>query len=84
MKAEKIAYNPHLIRLALENSAEKCFHPFSVGWGLIQIRCALDWIRSLNRPSCFNEIQLELTGGQGRGIDLREFDQVQQNSGDIR
>ena len=84
MKQEEIEYNPNLIRLALENSAQKCFDSFTVGCGLIQIHLAFDFIRSLSRPSLLSNISFEVIGGQGRGIYLREFDQVQQSLGDIR
>jgi hypothetical protein len=56
----------------------------SVGAGLIQIHKALEYIRSLAKPSLISKIQLDITGGQGRGIYLRDFDQVQTSSGDIR
>lgn len=84
LKQEDIEYNPHLIRLALENTAQKCDDEFSVGCGLIQIHKALDWIRSLGKNSFLSNIHLEIHGGQGRGIYLRDFDQVQHSSGDIR
>ena len=84
MKQEKIEYNPSLIRRALMNTAQKLGDEFSVGAGLIQIHKALDYIRSLAKPSLTSKIQFEITGGQGRGIYLREFDQVQASSGDTR
>ena len=84
LKQEEIEYNPHLIRLALENTAQKCDDEFSVGCGLIQIHKALEWIRSLGKHSFLSNIHLELHGGQGRGIYLRDYDQVQHSSGDIR
>ncbi|CAF4672915.1 unnamed protein product [Rotaria sp. Silwood1] len=84
LKQEEIEYSPPLIRLALMNTAQKLDDEFSVGAGLIQIHKALDYIRSLAKPSLISKIQLDITGGQGRGIYLREFDQVQTSSGDIR
>ena len=84
MKQEEIEYNPSLIRRALMNTAQKLDDEFSVGAGLIQIHKALDYIRSLAKPSVISKIQLDITGGQGRGIYLRDFDQVQTSSGDIR
>lgn len=84
MKQEGIEYNPYLIRLALENSAQKIDDEFSVGAGLIQIHRALDLIRSLGKNSFLSNIHLEMIGGQGRGIYLRDYDQVQHSSGDIR
>lgn len=85
LKAEEIDYNPFLIRLALENTAQKSDNdPFSVGAGLIQIGKALDYLRSLSRPSYLSKIHLQIFGGQGRGVYLRDFDQVQNSSGDLR
>ncbi|CAF4709004.1 unnamed protein product, partial [Rotaria sp. Silwood2] len=84
LKQEEIEYSPSLIRLSLMNTAQKLDDEFSVGAGLIQIHKALDYIRSLTKPSLISKIQLDITGGQGRGIYLREFDQVQTSSGDIR
>lgn len=84
LKQEDIDYNPSLIRRALMNTAQKLDDEFSVGAGLIQIHKALDYIRSLVKPSLTSKIQLEIIGGQGRGIYLRDFDQVQTSSGDIR
>lgn len=84
MKQEEIEYNPSLIRRALMNSAQKLDDEFSVGAGLIQIPKAFDYIRSLAKPSLTSKIQIDITGGQGRGIYLRDFDQVQTSSGDIR
>jgi hypothetical protein len=66
------------------NTAQKTDNEFSVGAGLLQIHKALDYIRSLAKPSLISKIQLDITGGQGRGIYLREFDHVQSSSGDIR
>ena len=66
------------------NTAQKFDDEFSVGAGLIQIHKALDYIRSLSKPSILSRIQFDITGGQGRGIYLREFDHVQNSSGDIR
>lgn len=83
LKQENIDYSPSLIRRALMNTAQKLDEELSVGAGLIQIHKALDYIRSLAKPSLISNIQLEITGGQGRGIYLREFDQVQLSSGDI-
>jgi hypothetical protein len=84
LKQEEIEYTPSLIRRALMNTAQKLDDEFSVGAGLLQIHKALDYIRSLSKPSLISKIQLDITGGQGRGIYLREFDQVQKSSGDIR
>ena len=84
LKQEEIEYSPILIRRALENTAQKLDDELSVGAGLIQIHKALDYIRSLAKPSVLSRMQLEMTGGQGRGIYLRDFDQVQTSSGDIR
>jgi len=84
LKQEEIEYNPSLIRRALMNTAQKLDDEFSVGAGLIQIHKALDYIRSLSKSSLISKIQLDITGGQGRGIYLREFDQVQTSSADIR
>jgi len=84
LKQEEIEYNPSLIRRALMNTAQKLDDELSVGAGLIQIHKALDYIRSLVKSSLISKIQLDITGGQGRGIYLREFDQVQNSSGDIR
>jgi hypothetical protein len=66
------------------NTAQKIDDEFSVGAGLIQIHKALDYIRSLSKSSLISKIQLDITGGKGRGIYLREFDQVQTSSSDIR
>jgi hypothetical protein len=84
LKQEEIEYNPSLIRRALMNTAQKLDDEFSVGAGLIQIHKALEYIRSLIKPSLISKMQLDITGGQGRGIYLRDFDQVQTSSGDIR
>jgi hypothetical protein len=84
LKQEKIHYNPFLIRTALENTAHKSSDEFSVGRGLIQIHKALEYMRSLSGASLLSNIHLEMVGGQGRGIYLRDFDQVQNSSGDIR
>ena len=84
LKQEEIEYNPFLIRLSLENTAQKSDDAFSVGCGLIQIHKAFDYLRSLGKPSPLTRIHLQIFGGQGRGIYLREFEQVQQSSGDIR
>lgn len=84
MKQEEIEYNPPLIRRALMNTAQKLDDELSVGAGLIQIHKAFDYIRSLAKPSLTSRIQIDITGGQGRGIYLRDFDQVQTSSGDIR
>jgi hypothetical protein len=84
LKQEGIEYSPPLIRRALMNTAQKLDDEFSVGAGLLQIHKALDYIRSLSKPSLLSKIHLDITGGQGRGIYLREFDQVQTSSGDIR
>ncbi len=84
LKQEEIESTPSLIRRALMNTAQKLDDEFSVGAGLLQIHKALDYIRSLSKPSLISKIQLDITGGQGRGIYLREFDQVQKSSGDIR
>ncbi|CAF4089647.1 unnamed protein product, partial [Adineta steineri] len=83
LKQEEIEYTPSLIRCALMNTAQKIEDEFSVGAGLVQIHKALDYIRSLAKPSLLTKIQLNITGGQGRGIYLRDFDQVQTSSGDI-
>ena len=66
------------------NTAQKLDDELSVGAGLIQIHKAFDYIRSLAKPSLTSRIQIDITGGQGRGIYLRDFDQVQTSSGDIR
>lgn len=66
------------------NTAQKIDDEFSVGAGLIQIHKAFEYIRSLIKPSLTSKINVEITGGQGRGIYLRDFDQVQASSGDIR
>ena len=66
------------------NTALKLDNELSVGAGLLQIHKALDYIRSLAKPSIISKIQLDITGGQGRGIYLREYDQVQSSSADIR
>lgn len=84
LKQEEIEYNPSLIRRALMNTAQKIDDEFSVGAGLIQIHKAFDYIRSLIKPSLTSKIGIDITGGQGRGIYLRDFDQVQNSSGDIR
>ncbi len=84
LKQEDIEYNPSLIRRALMNTAQKLDDEFSVGAGLVQIHKALEYIRSLSKPSLISKIQIDITGGQGRGIYLRNFDQVQTSSGDIR
>lgn len=84
LKQEEIEYNPALIRRALMNTAQKLDDEFSVGAGLLQIHKALDYIRSLAKSSLISKIQIDITGGQGRGIYLRNFDQVQTSSGDIR
>ncbi|CAF3801202.1 unnamed protein product [Adineta steineri] len=84
LKQEEIEYNPSLIRRALMNTAQKIEDEFSVGAGLLQIHKALDYIRSLAKPSLISKIQLDITGGQGRGVYLRDSDQVQTSSGDIR
>ncbi|CAF1250085.1 unnamed protein product [Rotaria magnacalcarata] len=83
LKQENIEYSPPLIRRALMNTAQKLDDEFSVGAGLLQIHKALDYIRSLAKPSLISKIQLDIIGGQGRGIYLRELDQVQVSSGDI-
>ena len=84
LKQEEIEYNPGLIRRALMNTAVKSDDDLSVGAGLIQIHKALEYIRSLAKPSLISKMQLDITGGQGRGVYLRDFDQVQSSSGDIR
>ena len=84
LKQEKIEYSPPLIHRALMNTAQKLNDEFSVGAGLIQIHKAFDYIRSLAKPTLTSKIQFHITGGQGRGIYLREFDQVQASSGDTR
>lgn len=84
MKQEQIEYNPSLIRRALMNTAQKIDDEFSVGAGLLQIHKALDYIRSLAKPSFISKMQFDITCGQGRGIYLRDFDHVQTSSGDIR
>ena len=84
LKQEQIEYNPSLIRRALMNTAQKIEDEFSVGAGLLQIHKALDYIRSLAKPSLISKMQFDITGGQGRGIYLRDFDHVQTSSGDMR
>ncbi len=84
LKQEEIEYNPSLIRRALMNTAQKLDDEFSVGAGLVQIHKALEYIRSLSKPSLISKIQIDITGGQGRGVYLRNYDQVQTSSGDIR
>ncbi|CAF1690507.1 unnamed protein product, partial [Adineta ricciae] len=84
LKQEQIEYNPSLIRRALMNTAQKIDDEFSIGAGLLQIHKALDYIRSLAKPSLISKMQFDITGGQGRGIYLRNFDHVQTSSGDMR
>lgn len=55
LKQEEIDSNPQLIRLALENTAQKSADELSVGCRLIQIHKALKWIRSLGINSFFVE-----------------------------
>jgi len=84
LKQEEIEYNPPLIRRALMNTAQKLDDEFSVGAGLIQIHKALDYIRSLTKPSLLSKVEINIRGGQGRGVYLRDYDHVQKSSGDLR
>jgi tripeptidyl-peptidase-2 len=80
MKAQKIAYTPHSVRRALENTARSLIDGdvFSQGHGLIQVDKALDYLERHPKANAeLLRVAVDMptnphAGGGKRGIYLRE------------
>jgi tripeptidyl-peptidase-2 len=77
LRSETVAYSPHSIRRALENTAQRVegTEPWAQGAGLIQVDRAWEYL--VRHASAGGELwrcRVELAGREeGRGIYLREF-----------
>jgi tripeptidyl-peptidase-2 len=73
LKSNKVPYNPAFIKKIIENTAVPLGHhdPFSIGRGIIQVAKAYDAAMS-GLPSHLVDIQVSVSGNNGRGIYLRE------------
>lgn len=80
LKAQKIAFTPHLIRRAVTATASLLpdIHPLTQGHGLLQVDAAYDYaLRFHNLPYISVPLQVTVGGAkQGRGVYLREAKQT--------
>ena len=77
-KQSGIRYTPHRVRKAIENTAATIpgLEPLTVGCGLLQVHDALKWMEA-NADFDDLDIAFRVTvGGQGRGVYLREKEEV--------